>query len=87
MKISDNSQDFNEQKSTNNHQKSKIKNKLEIFTFGCRLNTAESEEIKNAITNYDTSNVAIFNSCAVTENAEKELATKIKQYKKKHPQA
>jgi threonylcarbamoyladenosine tRNA methylthiotransferase MtaB len=58
-----------------------------IFTFGCRLNIAESESIRIALnqSQSDVNNLAVFNSCAVTANAEKELITKIKQYKKKNP--
>ena len=44
-----------------------------IITFGCRLNSYESEAIKEALKKTDQKNLLVFNSCAVTAEAEREL--------------
>jgi threonylcarbamoyladenosine tRNA methylthiotransferase MtaB len=59
----------------------------QIITFGCRLNAFESEAIKEALKNTDQKNLIIFNSCAVTSEAERKLRRSIKQSRKKNPQA
>lgn len=59
----------------------------EIVTFGCRLNIYESELIKQAVSDLPDDNLIIFNSCAVTNNAERELRQAIKKASKQNPQA
>ena len=59
----------------------------QIITFGCRLNAFESEAIKEALKKTDQKNLIIFNSCAVTSDAEKKLVQSIRQTRKKNPQA
>lgn len=42
-----------------------------VITFGCRLNTFESEVIKKALEKSGEKNLIVFNSCAVTASAER----------------
>ena len=45
-----------------------------VITFGCRLNSYESNIIENILTKVDVDdNVVVINSCAVTQDAEKAL--------------
>ncbi len=60
---------------------------FEVITFGCRLNSFESEIIKNAVKESNQKNLVVFNSCAVTAEAERQLRQKIRKYKKENPQA
>ncbi len=63
---------------------------LKIITFGCRLNTLESELIKkNArLSNLSESrDVFIFNTCAVTAEAERQIGQSIRKYRKDNPDA
>ena len=59
----------------------------QVVTFGCRLNIFESEAIKNAIDIAGEKNYIVFNSCAVTEKAEQDLAKAIKKIRKQNPEA
>ncbi len=59
----------------------------QIVTFGCRLNIYESELIKQALQESPNDNLIVFNSCAVTSNAEKELRQAIKKASKENSQA
>ncbi len=61
--------------------------KNKIITFGCRLNNFESQSIKKALDIIDEKNLIVFNSCAVTAEAEKELRATIRKEKKLNPQA
>ncbi|MBU6140768.1 MAG: tRNA (N(6)-L-threonylcarbamoyladenosine(37)-C(2))-methylthiotransferase MtaB [Proteobacteria bacterium] len=56
-----------------------------IITFGCRLNTYESEAIKEALKKTDQKNLLVFNSCAVTAEAERELRAAIRRAKRDNP--
>lgn len=58
---------------------------LEVITFGCRLNTYESEVIKNKAAQSGLSDAFIINSCAVTSEAERQLRQEIRKLKKNHP--
>ncbi len=42
---------------------------VEVVTFGCRLNTYESEAIRNAATRAGVENTVVVNTCAVTAEA------------------
>ena len=57
----------------------------EVVTFGCRLNTVESEIIKNQAIKGGLSNATIFNTCGVTEAAEKQAIKEIKKLKRENP--
>ncbi len=59
----------------------------QIVTFGCRLNAYESEAIKEALKKTDQENLIIFNSCAVTSEAERELRQAVRRVRKDNPQA
>ena len=59
----------------------------QVVTFGCRLNSFESEAIKNAIDIAGEKNYIVFNSCAVTEKAEQDLTKAIKKIRKQNPEA
>ena len=58
-----------------------------IVTFGCRLNAYESEGIKEALKKTDQKNLVIFNSCAVTSEAERDLRAAIRRSKRENPEA
>jgi MiaB/RimO family radical SAM methylthiotransferase len=61
---------------------------VKIVTFGCRLNIYESEVIKNLLKNeFKDKEVIIFNTCAVTSEAEKQLKQSIRSYRKANPKA
>jgi threonylcarbamoyladenosine tRNA methylthiotransferase MtaB len=62
-------------------------NNNQVITFGCRLNIFESEAIRKAIVESAQKNLIVFNSCAVTSNAEAELRAAIRKAKKNNPQA
>ena len=68
----------------------KIKNKNsipEIKTFGCRLNIWESQVISDHASKYGHSDLIIFNTCAVTSEAERQARQAIRSTKKDHPDA
>ena len=56
-----------------------------VINFGCRLNTYESEVIKLLVKKNDIKNTLIFNTCAVTKEAERQAQQAIRKYKKKDP--
>lgn len=57
----------------------------EIITFGCRLNIYESEVIKNKLEKSGTKDFAIFNTCAVTKEAERKAKQSIRKFKRLNP--
>ena len=59
----------------------------QVVTFGCRLNSYESEAIKEALKKTDQKNLIVFNSCAVTSQAERQLRQAVRQARKKNPDA
>lgn len=58
---------------------------LEIVTFGCRLNSYESEVIRKKASENGVKNAFIINSCAVTSEAERQLRQEIRKLKRQHP--
>ncbi|CAL7959470.1 Threonylcarbamoyladenosine tRNA methylthiotransferase MtaB [Alphaproteobacteria bacterium] len=60
---------------------------IEIVTFGCRLNSYESELIRKFASNARLTSVIIINSCAVTGEAERQLRQTIRCIKKEKPEA
>lgn len=59
----------------------------EVITFGCRLNAYESEVIRHALTASGEENIAVFNTCAVTKEAERQARQAIRKYRREHPGA
>ncbi len=57
----------------------------EVVNFGCRLNIAEGEAIRAAAA--DQGNLVIFNSCAVTAEAERQVRQAIRRMKRERPEA
>ncbi|MEQ1790328.1 MAG: tRNA (N(6)-L-threonylcarbamoyladenosine(37)-C(2))-methylthiotransferase MtaB [Rickettsiales bacterium] len=67
-------------KNTNNHH-------IEVINFGCRLNIYEGEIIKQNATEAGLKNALIFNSCAVTAEAERQVRQSIRKAHKQNPDA
>ncbi len=59
----------------------------EVVTFGCRLNTYESEVIKKHAQNAGLKDAIIFNTCAVTKEAERQAKQAIRRAKRDNPQS
>ncbi len=67
---------------------SKIKNSLpDIKTFGCRLNIWESQVISDLASKHGQSDLIIFNTCAVTSEAERQARQAIRSSKRNRPDA
>ncbi|MDX2095932.1 MAG: tRNA (N(6)-L-threonylcarbamoyladenosine(37)-C(2))-methylthiotransferase MtaB [Alphaproteobacteria bacterium] len=58
---------------------------IEIVTFGCRLNTYESEVMKRHASAAGLTDTLIFNTCAVTAQAEKQARQAIRKARRAHP--
>ena len=61
-------------------------NRPTISTFGCRLNIWESELIRQHVTHASLNNTVIFNTCAVTSEAEKQARQAIRKAKREQPE-
>ena len=61
-------------------------NRPKITTFGCRINIWESEVIRQRATQASLNNTAIFNTCAVTSEAEKQAKQAIRKSKREQPE-
>jgi threonylcarbamoyladenosine tRNA methylthiotransferase MtaB len=59
----------------------------EIITFGCRLNVYESEVIKDHATKAGMQDAIIFNTCAVTAEAERQARQAIRKARRDNPNA
>jgi len=59
----------------------------QVITFGCRLNAYESEVIKKNLEGLADENIAVFNTCAVTSEAERQARQAIRKYRKENPAA
>lgn len=59
----------------------------ELVTFGCRLNTYESEVMRGHAKAAGMEDVIIFNTCAVTKEAERQARQAIRRAKKTNPSA
>lgn len=57
----------------------------EVITFGCRTNIYEGEVIKESLKNTGVTNAIIFNTCAVTSEAERQARQAIRKARKLHP--
>src|SRR5437588_381128 len=60
---------------------------VEIITFGCRLNAAESEAMRRAAAGAGLGNAVIVNTCAVTAEAERQARQAIRRARREHPDA
>jgi threonylcarbamoyladenosine tRNA methylthiotransferase MtaB len=58
-----------------------------IHTFGCRLNTYESEVMRAHAEAAGLTDTIIFNTCAVTAEAEKQARQAIRRARREHPKA
>ena len=59
----------------------------EIVTFGCRLNTYESEVMRNHAQKAGMDDAIIFNTCAVTKEAERQARQAIRRARRENPNA
>lgn len=59
----------------------------DIITFGCRLNAYESEVIREKALKAGLQNAIIFNTCAVTAEAERQARQAIRKYRRENPHA
>lgn len=60
---------------------------VEVVTFGCRLNAAESETLRRQAEAAGLSNTVIFNSCAVTAEAVAQARQSIRRVRREQPGA
>ncbi len=59
----------------------------DIVTFGCRLNTYESEVMRSHADAAKLDNAIIFNTCAVTKEAERQARQAIRRARRDNPNA
>lgn len=59
----------------------------DVFTFGCRLNTFESQIIKDNLSVSANENTVVFNTCAVTAEAERQARQAIRKVRRERPDA
>jgi threonylcarbamoyladenosine tRNA methylthiotransferase MtaB len=60
---------------------------VDVVTFGCRLNTYESEVIRNAATSAGIDDAVVVNTCAVTAEAVRQARQSIRRLKRERPDA
>ena len=60
---------------------------VEVVTFGCRLNTYESEVIKREASAAGVEQAVVINTCAVTAEAVRQARQTIRRVKRENPQA
>lgn len=58
---------------------------VELVTFGCRLNTYESEVMRGHARNAGMEDAIIFNTCAVTKEAERQARQAIRKARRENP--
>jgi threonylcarbamoyladenosine tRNA methylthiotransferase MtaB len=59
----------------------------DVITFGCRLNLAESEEIRAQAAADGVTNAVVFNTCAVTSEAVRQARQAIRKARRERPDA
>ncbi|WP_010299365.1 tRNA (N(6)-L-threonylcarbamoyladenosine(37)-C(2))-methylthiotransferase MtaB [Candidatus Odyssella thessalonicensis] len=59
----------------------------EVITFGCRLNTYESQVMKDLASQAGLNNAFIINTCAVTAEAERQARQTIRRLRRENPEA
>ncbi len=65
----------------------KIKTEAELVTFGCRLNVYESEVMRSHAMDAGIENAFIINTCAVTNEAERQARQSIRKIRRENPDA
>ena len=60
---------------------------VEVVTFGCRLNTVESEAMRRSALETGHDGLVIFNTCAVTAEATRQARQSIRRLKRERPKA
>jgi len=60
---------------------------VEVVTFGCRLNTYESEVIRNAAARAGVTDAVVINTCAVTAEAVRQARQSIRRLRRERPGA
>ena len=60
---------------------------IDVVTFGCRLNTYESEVIRNAASAAGVDDAIVVNTCAVTAEAVRQARQSIRRLKRERPDA
>jgi threonylcarbamoyladenosine tRNA methylthiotransferase MtaB len=60
---------------------------VEVVTFGCRLNTVESEAMRRAAEASGEQDLVIINSCAVTAEATRQARQTIRRLRRERPEA
>lgn len=60
---------------------------VEVVTFGCRLNSVESEAMREAAMEAGERDLVIINTCAVTAQATREAARAVRRMARTHPDA
>src|SRR5688572_13738508 len=60
---------------------------LQVINFGCRLNIYEGEVIRQQAQAAGLADAIVFNSCAVTAEAERQVRQAIRKARREHPQA
>lgn len=59
----------------------------DVLTFGCRLNTYESEVIRGHLAESGHEDTVVFNSCAVTAQTERQLRQQIRRTRRERPES
>ena len=65
----------------------RVSSKVNVVTLGCRLNTYESEVIKQQAQKAGLEDTIILNTCAVTKEAERQGRQTIRKLKKENPKS
>ena len=60
---------------------------VDVHTFGCRLNTAESEVIRREADAAGVGDAVVVNTCAVTAEAVRQARQAIRRIKRERPRA
>src|SRR5262245_28431109 len=60
---------------------------VDVVTFGCRLNTTESEVIRGAAAEAGLDDMVVVNTCAVTSEAVRQARQTIRRLKRERPAA
>src|SRR4051812_28739311 len=60
---------------------------LDVVTFGCRLNTTESEVMRRQADAAGLTDAVVFNTCAVTGEAVRQARQAIRKIRRERPQA